>query len=390
MKVLYKTGSRSSFVIANVECDHVDEMFTSLDHRVDELFDFLDVISLKKHKKRLIQKPYFRMSNLLGLMPDELLKSVPHCVLKESFQNASDDLEAALEADEDKEYLVTYLTIKRFLRSLSRPLVCKQKLMTIAKNEEHEAVSKRILDLLPDADGFAKSVVYSVIGSNTGRLTVTEGPNILTTKAVARKALKSRYKNGKVLQIDLSAAEPNIALNVLGLPLVEDVYEHISSDVLGGKVSRDDAKIITLCALYGQSPKNLKKILPEDISPDYVIRKTRQFFGASDLERMLFESHVNNNLRNVVGRPINLSLSDRRLLVSYFLQSSAAELSIILFSELCQKLSGLIVPLYVIHDALIIDCPEDLSAEFLSKKIINLDMGTWSFRAKITCVSETS
>lgn len=386
MKVLYKTDNLTSFLISDVECDHVDEIFTSLDHRADELFDFLDIVSLKKQKKRLIREPYFKMAKSLGLSSDELLKSVPHDVLKQSFQKASDDLEAALEAGEDKEYLVTYLTIKRFLRGLSRALVCSKKLTLIANNEKHEAVAKRILELLPDETGHAKASVYSVVGSNTGRLTVTEGPNILTTKSVARRALKSRYRNGKVLQIDLSAAEPNIALNALGLPLVDDIYEHISSSVLSGKVTRDDAKIITLCALYGQSPKNLKKILPEDVSPDFVIRKTRQFFGAGDLERMLYEAHINNNLRNVVGRPIKLS--DRRLLVSYFLQSSAAELSIILFSELCKKLSGLMTPVYVIHDALIIDCTEELSTELLSKKIINLGMGTWNFKAKVTCTAE--
>ena len=387
MKVLYKTSSQKKFFVSEIECPHADEIFLSLDEEVDEVKDFLCITSSQKPKSLIVQDSYRLMRKKLSLTHDELLKSVPQDNLKRGLANASEDLEAALEGDEDKEYLLTYLTIKRFLRSLSRPLVCKDRLRQIASSEEHDAVARRILELCPLKDGFAPRSVYNVAGSSTGRLTITRGPNILTTKAIARSALKSRYKNGRVLQVDLSAAEPNIALNALGLPLVDDVYSHISDKVLSGKVTRNDAKLITLCALYGQSPKNLQKILPDDVRPDYVIKKTREFFGARDLERMLNNSHIKRNLRNVMGRPIKLNDADRRLLVSYYLQSSAAELSIVLFSELCKSLAHRMVPVYVIHDALIIDWDQDLSREFLDKKIINLRMGTWSFNAKVTLIS---
>jgi len=218
-------------------------------------------------------------------------------------------------------------------------------------------------------------------------LTVKKGPQILTTKANVRKSFRSKFPNGEVLQIDISAAEPNIALNVLGREYVGDVYDHISKNILEAKVSRDEAKLITLCALYGQSPKNLKSQLPDSINPNIVIEKTRKFFGSSDLERMLTLKQREKNLRNVVGRPIRLLEQNRRLLVSYYLQSSAAELSIVLFSEWCKALSDSVVPLYVIHDALLIDCTEELSSELLSKKIIKLHMGDWKFCAKVTNIS---
>ena len=92
----------------------------------------------------------------------------------------------------------------------------------------------------------------------------------------------------------------------------------------------------------------------------------------------------NNNLRNVLGRPINLPASDERLLVSYFLQSSAAEISILAFSQWCRDHQETAKPLYVIHDAVIVDCDESLSNHLLAQKTLPLSVGDWKFESKVT------
>ena len=136
--------------------------------------------------------------------------------------------------------------------------------------------------------------------------------------------------------------------------------------------------------MYGQSEANLKKSLPDSISPRSVIRETKQFFNVYELEKVLKTMQHSGGLRNVLGRPIALPDKDYRLLISYFLQSSAAEISILAFSEWCKQNSHQAIPLYVIHDAVIIDCDKELSDKLLEEKIITLKVGGWNFDAKVS------
>jgi len=223
--------------------------------------------------------------------------------------------------------------------------------------------------------------------TSTGRLTVIEGPNILTLPAAARKSIKSRFPNGKILQIDLTAAEPRIALFYNQIKSPADIYSHIANTILQGKVTRAEAKLITLCALYGQSPKKLSKALPASINSREVIRKTKSFFGSEDLTRSLRQRNMAGNLRNILGRPLKVDHDRSDLLISYFLQSSAAEVSIVMFAEFCEKFKKDVKPLYVVHDALLFDASEEISTLLLSKKSFPLSLGQWKFETKVTEVN---
>ncbi len=391
MNVLYRMTSGAEMTLSSFDCDAEEKIYLSCDSKEDEVLEFLKIVKRSNYLfEEFLANPYRAMKKTLDLSDDEAFLSIPKVTLDNRIESITEQLQITLNDLENKDYLVTYLTIKRFLRGLSRPLIDQQKLDKVISQQQHEGVKNAMTALRPDKQGLAKQTVYSMCGSNTGRLIVSDGPNILTMKSDARIALKSRYQEGKILQLDLSAAEPNIALNVCGKSIEKDVYTHISEEVLEGKVSRDDSKLIVLCALYGQSPTKLQKMLPEEIRAHTVIRKCREFFDANYLEKMLRTTHRNNNLRNVVGRPISLTEDQSRLLVSYYLQSSAAELSLVMFADLCDRLYQLkkkITPLYVIHDALIADCDKDLSEELLAKKIINLQMGDWKFHAKVTEIS---
>lgn len=384
MEILYKTCTGPRFQLAEADHDAIDEINVSLASTHDELTEFLKIVNAVPKNFDIIDSRYRKLKQELSMTDDELLRCMPSLALETSLNKATELLKSSLEDTENKAYLVTYLTIKRFLRSLHRPLVDKLKLEQIVKSTEHVGVAKNMLSLTPKDDGFAPRSFYNMHGSATGRLTITCGPNILTMKSSARSCFKSRYPNGKILQIDLSAAEPNIALNFLGKSRENDVYSHIANTVLESKVTRDQAKLITLCSLYGQSPKNLKEALPESVSPNVVISKTRDFFGSFELEKKLLSDQKRKSLRNVVGRPLTIKDTDRRLLVSYFLQSSAAEVSIVLFSEWAKKNYKHAKPLYIIHDALLIDCDKQLSESLLSKKIINLELGDWKFFGNVT------
>ena len=361
-----KTESASSIILSQKEND-------------DECLGFLKLFG---KSFSLFPEKYSSMQRTLGITEKELIHAMPPQTVKGHFQEITEAVQNVLCCKENEEYLVSYLEIKRFLRELSPAIIDIKKLQEVIDSTEHAATKQRIMELMPGKDGKARKTEYGMLGSRTGRLVVTSGPQVLTLPSAARKSFKSRYANGKVIQIDLISAEPKIALHMVGDSSVIDVYDHLSNRILEGKVSRDQAKLITLCALYGQSEANLKKALPSTMNPRSVIRETKQFFNVYELEKVLKNMQSNGGLRNVLGRPINLPDKDQRLLISYFLQSSAAEISILAFSEWYKENYHQAVPLYIIHDAIIVDCTEELSKRLLDQKVITLKIGSWNFDAK--------
>lgn len=383
MNVLYSFDSKNTLDVANIKTHSVfnDDVFLSANPEKDEICEFLTVF---KKDTSFIPNKYLSLKNTLSLTYDETFLSMPKETVKKSVENITQSLAETLSIFENEEYLLTFLCMKRFVRSLSRPSIDKVGLINTINSQKHEAVSNKLKHFLPDNEGLAEKTVYSFTGTTTGRLTVSSGPDILTTKSSVRKCFVSRFRGGKILQIDLSAAEPNIALRVAGKETLDDVYGTLSNEVFQGRITRKEAKLITLCALYGQSPKNLKEKLPEDISPGLVIQKTKDYLDVNNLYSVLRKRLLSKNLRNILGRPIYLDTTDQRLLLSYYLQSSAAELSILLFSEWAKNNERDSMPLYVVHDALIVDCSKSLSEKLLSKKEIVLSLGDWSFVAKVS------
>ena len=383
MDLIYKLDSNSEILIDKInDVTSVSEIFLSLNQHVDEISDFLEIID---NRVDLIDKKYLKLSQSLNLSNDEVLSSLPSPELKTSFENISRKIRSNLQSKENEEYLITYLSIKRFLRSLSRAYVDSTKLREVLERTENKITEEKIKSFFKaQKDGRLNKTRYSMVGSSTGRLTVKDGPQILTLKSDARCALKSRYQSGRVMQIDLVAAEPNIALKFCNKESNKDVYGYLAEHVLEGKVSRKSAKLITLSALYGQSSKNLQSQLPSDINPRTVIKKTRDFFEINRLEKILYSKHRDKNLRNILGRPIKLPYGQERLLISYFLQSSAAEMSIMMFSNLMRDLGSKASALFVIHDALVLDCNEELTKKFKDNDRVVLSLGDWSFDAKVS------
>jgi len=381
MDVKLQTSNFDKIKISSVDTTAASSIILSDNEFYDECIGFL---KLTGANARVFPESYCSIKKILGLSEMELIRAIPAETVKNHFQSITETLQNVLCCKENEEYLVSYLEMKRFLRKLSAPIVDKLILRDIITKTAHAPTGQRMLELMPGPDGKAKKTEYGMLGSRTGRLVVTSGPQILTLPSKSRKAFKSSFSSGKILQIDLISAEPKIALHMQGKDSITDVYDHISKVILEGKVTRDQAKLITLCSLYGQSPENLKKSLPDSISPRVIIRETKQFFDVYNLESILKNSQRNSNLRNVLGRPIFLPENDQRLLISYFLQSSAAEISILAFSEWCKHNKEGAIPLYIIHDALIVDCDKKTSDTLTKNRILTLKVGDWKFEAKVT------
>jgi len=384
MDLYYKLSKDKLFFISKIDSEIEESISLSMKSEYDDLQDYLKIVG---SPVQVLDESYRNMANLLSLTHEEIVRSIPTSTLNRILQNAARVFQDALRDKENELYLVSYMNIKKFFRRLSRPTIDVQKLNKIKDTIEHLPTANRLTALNPDKSGQAPEVVYDMTATSTGRLTVIKGPNILTLPAVSRKSFSSKFPQGKILQVDLTAAEHRIALFYSSIKSPSDIYSHIANTILQGKVTRSEAKLITLCALYGQSPKKLSQALPSSINAREVIRKTKSFFDYENLIGDLRFKNRSNNLRNIIGRPIKVDQDREDLLVSYFLQSSAAELSILMFSEFCDHYKDKVRPIYVVHDALLFDCTHDLSRNLLRKGSVTLKLGKWHFDAKVTDVN---
>ena len=372
--------------IGTILCDAASDASISIDDYASELGGYMKLIT--GIELSAIPYRYNVMCGSLGLTGRSRAAVVPRGILHAHLGECLERIQRALDEPENVEYLVTYLSNRRFLDGLSRAAIDEYELSKLISKASHRAIEKSLKSFLPENDGKCRKVVYSSTRTATGRLTVVEGPQILTIPATARFCIKSAYKNGRVLQIDVISAEPKFALLRLGESVPVDVYDYVSKHILDNAVSRRQAKLITLCALYGQSPKKLKDKLPEGVNVAAIIRQTRKYFGYNELITDLKRQFDDGNLRNAVGRPLECDNRDDHLLISHYLQSSIAEGSLLMFSDFATKHIDQCRPIFVIHDALVVDCQASFADFLLNEGSVELSLGNWIFHAKIRLVGD--
>lgn len=382
MEIIYKATETQSYKIGTTSLSFEYHFVFSLEDRFNDLEDLFAIMDKKISLDKI--SAYKKVQKTLKLTGHELILAMNPVDRNRIMSHIVREVQDLVSSEEDAKYIHYYLKQKFFLSSLSSPAVCTKTLNSIANDIEHEATSLRVKDFGKDA----LKTKYKMSGTTTGRLTVTEGPNILTLPSSVRSSMKSRYEMGKVLQLDLISAEPYMALLYTGQVPPDDIYQHVSEVILNNKVTRKQAKLVTLSALYGQSSRNLSKSLPSSINARDVIENTKRYFRVQELKSGLKTDLRNKNFRNVLGRPVKIDLDREDLLISYFLQSSVAECSIVAFDNFIKGTNLEVVPYYVIHDALIFDADKESAEELLSKGNIEVTAGNWKFRAKVTLVSD--
>jgi hypothetical protein len=204
----------------------------------------------------------------------------------------------------------------------------------------------------PNSSGFARNVMYSH-ATTTGRLKVVEGPKILTLSKQDRRVISSRFSGGRILQVDFVSLEPRVALYTVGQnPGKDDVYEWIAKSV-DPSLSRTKVKVPTLSILYGQSARN------DDPVSSSLREKIGSIFKTAELRDA---SMKDGRFQNGFGRP--LEEPEDRLRISHYVQSTAVDVAILGFRSILNDLHGHvgkgIVPIFMLHDALILDVSPDL------------------------------
>ena len=379
MKVFLQLSESDRILLTQFPIPEIEEITVSISN-CGTLSEYVDILNFPPLNG--FPKEYQRMCDVLGIEGVEALHAIPEHKLKEHLRTTEAQLQTIFDVKENVDYLAAHLAIKEFLASLSVALVDFDKLNDLITASEHDVVKSSIRSFFPQR-GHTRPIVYSTNHSVTGRLIVESGPQVLTAPAEVRKCFRSRYDGGRILQLDIVSAEPKLAVHVANIRPPRDVYAHLANSILGDAVTREQAKLITLCALYGQSPRRLGRQLPPKVSAKQVIQKTRKFFEIGELEDRLREEAKGGTIRNVLGRPIALPDDSDRILISYFLQSSIAEGAILMFADFIEHTELVCEPLFVIHDALIVDCDAAAGNELLAQDTIKLNLRDWEFDVSI-------
>jgi len=277
-------------------------------------------------------------------------------------------------------YTPVYRKCRNFLSSLSRPSIDVPLLRQfVDENTAGLSVTKSIKTLHPESDGLARRIVYDQAGTATGRLTVKEGPSILTLPKSCRSVIRSP-RGGTVWEVDYVSLEPRFVMHVMDREPPRDIYEDIRQKVFMGEIDRSAVKTATISALYGSSAGLVSDLTGVGSSAKSIIRRVKEYFQADDLGDRLTAEVSNGVLHNYYGRPLPDMTRGVKVpkLVSYYVQSSCVDTALLGFIRLCDNLKSLDArPMYVIHDAILLDIPAEFESKFLEicSQGIDLDIG---------------
>ena len=259
-------------------------------------------------------------------------------------------------------YEIAWTSGTKVLESL-RPACIDVSIFENIINESKDHHSPGLESFRPKRSGFAQEVIYDRFATRTGRLTVAEGPNILVLKKENRKILKSSFSSGKIVSFDFRALEARIVLaESEKYSDSEDIYDDISKNHFKGILPRDVVKTAVIAELYGISRGTLKsKLGLSDKKVDSFANEINEYFGINDLKcRLKDQVEETGWLINRFGRPIRIPEKQENLLINSYAQSSGVDVAMCGFNSLLEKLgTDGIRPLFVLHDAIILDVHPD-------------------------------
>ena len=274
----------------------------------------------------LIPEKYQKSADLLNSEP-------PWCfyIGKIKFQKMINDFAAQHDevlATINKETAAKQIKINCFIDSMQQPVYDISK---VADEELKKHVERFIIPNLKD--GKLESTQYIRTKTKTGRLTVVNGPNVLTMHSGLRKGIPDGYS------IDFVSIEPNVLLVSQGRKPRTDIYDNIRSEVFQDSISRAKVKIATMAALYGSGRQ------------DKFAKNIEDYFRVQETVKSLESKVTNEKINNLFDRPIELNGVRGKHLLALWLQSSAADAALYGFYNFAKEVE--IIPHWIIHDGLI-------------------------------------
>lgn len=295
----------------------------------------------------------------LGVMPPWAQALPPH-VFKVWLQKFTRELLELRDQWADSYYCREFQIQQRLLQRLQQPFVDG----TVIKKIDDD----RVRAFEPSTESLAPKSTYDIWSSVTGRMSIESGPNILTLDKKYRRIFKSRFPDGEIVQIDFSSLEPNTCLAMQGKVFDGDAYKWAASQI-EIDVPREILKVAVMSALYGMSPSNFAKKFADIPDANELLFQVRDAFGVDKLNKHYREQlDAVGHITNHFGRIIKCDKSSP--LLAHAVQSSAVDVVCQGFTSLLdefEKDSIDAVPLYLIHDALMLDVTPAAKAHIKSR-----------------------
>jgi len=378
----------------------------------NEIPDNAWIVGDQQHKFSIEEAAKLFQRSVPSIAPDEHIKAfsevsddMDNQVIPWQWMLSSDEfkmrlnntVEAASEAIcclEDSNYMKTYLEGREVLQKLISASVSTDKLNKyVDETTSGPSTISALKSFTPNEAGWAPLPQYSQTSTSTGRLIVKKGPSILTLPAKYRDLIKTRHRTGRIVQIDFVSLEPRVAKYLSGDPAPDDIYRDMCQELFDGDLDRKTVKLATLSALYGVSSKKMETLLGPGRNPNHVIRRVRRYFGLDRIEAELKSKMLSRgNIDNALGRPLFPNTSSSHVLVSHHIQSTAVDIALCGFRQLLQNFEAHgvdVSPLYLIHDALIIDVEEEQinSVKSIVSEGVKNDLG--HFPVSLTGISRS-
>ena len=219
--------------------------------------------------------------------------------------------------------------------------------------------NKSVVRTFYTQSGKLPKVTYNRFGTRTGRLTVSNGPQILTLKKELRNILKTRFSNGTICYYDFNALEVRIALYEAGFECNDiDVYNSINKVLYDSRFDRDVIKGIVISKLYGRNDYITSSKLNIDKSHlNVLLTGISEYLKIDDLYSKSKNDYIKNGfIRNKFGRKIIIDDPLVHIIANSYVQSTGVDVSLLGFlqvSDIVESLGGL--PIFLIHDAILFD-----------------------------------
>lgn len=257
-------------------------------------------------------------------------------------------------------YLDVFRTTSGCLRGLEKARIDEDRLYSHYAGEKNESNRSTLKSCFPDPNGFARPIVYNQSSTVTGRLVVESGPRILTLPKRYRDSFRSRYDGGTVGILDYRSLEPRISLSTVGRPVPDDVYDDINLNLFGNSFERERVKVMAISILYGAQEETFGRLSGLTGSERHeAMDKIGSYFGIRlSRARLVKQLEEHGFITNIYGRVIRPAKRAPNLLYNNYIQSSAVDAALLGFAQACDLIRSngwKIHPLFVIHDALMLD-----------------------------------
>ena len=302
---------------------------------------------------------------------------LPPLVFRQYIRDILDVSRDVLDRGVVEYYSSVFGVARSCLDRLERAVIDGPELDTRLRHEGAEGQRRVLRSFSPGDDGLTHPVTYSQVSSRTGRLVVRKGPQILTLRRDLRNILRSRYSGGLIVQVDFVSLEARIAALLAGVVPERDVYAQVAREVLDGRHTRAAAKLACLSVLYGAGPQRLAGQLGTDRqSAVEIIQEVSSFFGAGARARSLVREAVDSGcVANFYGRILPADDKSSHVLYNNFIQSTGVDVAMLGFDWIMDRFGRGVHPLFVLHDALILDVHPDRMADIvdMTKSVVPVD-----------------